>query len=416
MKKITFLITALAFTFSVFAQDYVITFESVVGGSAIDSIRAINKTTNESVKLEAGETLVLGVVTDSELKLLGEDQGSLYPNPFNEKTVLSFTLKQREDIVLSVHDATGRSIVNQKRTLDPGNQYFRLSMPTAGIYYISVNTSDQNLSYKGIYTGTNRSSAFIEYEGNTPVEALLETPLLKSVSVGLNYTDGDVVHYVCYSGNNTTVIGDSPTGNKTVPVEFNECKIGDKYYKTVKIGEQVWMAENLEYLPSVSGQDDMSTSEEKYYVYNYDGTDVEAAKATDYYKTYGSLLNVTAAINNAPRGWRLPTNEDWSALRNFINTDQGTSEKAGQHLKSTTGWIEEGAGNGPDTYGFSAIPNGRFQSGGFCCATGYSFMWSSTEVNTDEGHKFYIVQTDENLYDSDAPKSSGHAVRYVMNQ
>ncbi|QGY47184.1 T9SS type A sorting domain-containing protein [Maribellus comscasis] len=416
MKKFTFLLVILAITYSTMAQDYQITFEPVAGGEAIDSIRVFNMVNNESVKLDPGETLQLGVTTSSELKLLGENQGSLYPNPFNEKSILSFTTKKREDVVLSIYDATGKSIIREKRTLNPGNQHFKIAVPTAGIYYISALTDDQNYSCKGIYTGAHRNSASIQYEGNTPIESFQETSLLKSASKGLTYADGDVLHYVCYSGNNTSVIGDSPTGSKTVSVEFYECKIGEKYYKTVRIGEQVWMAENLEYLPQVNGQDDMSTSEEKYYVYNYDGTDVAEAKATDYYQTYGSLLNVTAAIDNAPRGWRLPTNEDWSTLRNFINTDQGTSEKAGQHLKATAGWIEEGAGNGPDTYGFSAVPNGRFQSGGYCCATGYSFLWSSTEVNAEEGHKFYIVQTDENLYDSDAPKSSGHAVRYIMSE
>ena len=62
-------------------------------------------------------------------------------------------------------------------------------------------------------------------------------------------------------------------------------------YKIVKIGEQWWMAEDLAYLPAVSPPSTTSSTDPYYYVYGYSGTSVNAAKATNNYKTYGAMYN-----------------------------------------------------------------------------------------------------------------------------
>ena len=58
-------------------------------------------------------------------------------------------------------------------------------------------------------------------------------------------------------------------------------------YSWVQIGEQIWMAENLKYLPSVVGPSTGSNTDAYYYVYGYADTDVDEAKATENYATYG---------------------------------------------------------------------------------------------------------------------------------
>jgi len=126
-------------------------------------------------------------------------------------------------------------------------------------------------------------------------------------------------------------------------------------YKTVTIGEQVWMAENLRYLPSVIGTKTSTTDSKCYYVYGYEGTDVDAAKATDNYKIYGVLYNYSAANASCPEGWHIPNDSEWERLATIL----GGKEVAGGKMKETgtAHWSSpnEGATN---SSGFTALPGG----------------------------------------------------------
>ena len=81
-------------------------------------------------------------------------------------------------------------------------------------------------------------------------------------------------------------------------------------YKTVKIGEQWWMAENLAYLPEVC----KGFRNCGYYVYGYHGKKVEEAKATDNYAHNGVLYRYKVVQNACPDGWELPSKEDFEIL------------------------------------------------------------------------------------------------------
>jgi len=141
-------------------------------------------------------------------------------------------------------------------------------------------------------------------------------------------------------------------------------------YQTVTIGNQVWMAENLRYLPSVVGPETGSQTNPQYYVYGYDGTDdVNAAKATANYTTYGVLYNWPAAMAGSasstanpsgiqgvcPAGWHLPSDAEWTQLTDNL----GGESVAGGKLKETgtTHWNIPNEGATNET-GFTALPGG----------------------------------------------------------
>jgi len=182
-----------------------------------------------------------------------------------------------------------------------------------------------------------------------------------------------------------------------------------KIYKSVKIGNQTWMAENLAYLPAVYPPEDNSFTDLRYYVYDYQGTDKEQAEQTENYKNWGVLYNAIAATqgNVCPDGWHLPSDDEWWILANFIRNDLGLPEylfwdgpysaelrAIGGYMKTINGWlVDPNFGNTDvygypiivdDIYGFSGKPAGIINcyplpnNTWFDGATAWFGCWSST--------------------------------------
>ena len=141
-------------------------------------------------------------------------------------------------------------------------------------------------------------------------------------------------------------------------------------YKYRTIGGETWMTENLSYLPRVSPSDKTSFMESFFYVYDYQGTNKDEARATENYQEYGVLYNYTAAMEICPSGWRLPYRSEWLALINPYGS------LAGLKLKSKSGWSNHG--NGDNATGFSAIPGGMIYKGMFSGKGDEAVFWSST--------------------------------------
>lgn len=152
-------------------------------------------------------------------------------------------------------------------------------------------------------------------------------------------------------------------------------------YGWVKIGTQVWMAENLAYLPSVNPPTESSTDYPYYYVFDYYGREVAEAKMTYYYTLYGVYYNWFAVMHGAcPTGWHVPSQAEWITLKDYVAKD-GHFGNEGIVLKTTTGWVDE-SGNGTDDYGFSGFPSGgrNEEKGGSFGSIGInSHWWSSTD-------------------------------------
>jgi uncharacterized protein (TIGR02145 family) len=165
-----------------------------------------------------------------------------------------------------------------------------------------------------------------------------------------------------------------------------------KVYKTVKIGNQIWMAENLAYAPS-SGN---------YWAYDNDNSNVE---------TYGYLYDWETACDVCPDGWHLPTDAEWTELTDYLG------ENAGGKLKETgtTHWNTPNTGATNET-GFTALPGGYRNYDGSFDIVGYTgYWWSATEYNATNAwyrgmyyHNSYVNRN--NLY-----KKVGFSVRCVRD-
>lgn len=162
-----------------------------------------------------------------------------------------------------------------------------------------------------------------------------------------------------------------------------------KEYKWVKIGKQIWMAENLAYLPFVSSPESDNLDKPHFFVYGYNGTDVNAAKSTNNYSEYGVLYNWPAAQISCPVGWHLPTDEEWKELEIQLGM---SVEQANEHvspfyrgtdqgLKMKTAWGWHNNGNGNNVSRFSGLPSGfRFVNGSYSYIEGFGYWWSSSDA------------------------------------
>ncbi len=161
-------------------------------------------------------------------------------------------------------------------------------------------------------------------------------------------------------------------------------------YKTLQLGNQIWMAENMRYLSQVNPPSNKMGN----WVYGYIGTDVNEAKATENYKKYGVLYNWTQATSACPTGWHLPSENDWMELENFLiangNNFDGTiiNDKLGKSLASSYDWVlstvEGSVGNTDysdkrNLTGFTGLPAGYRGKDGKFYNLGYrTSWWSST--------------------------------------
>ena len=224
-------------------------------------------------------------------------------------------------------------------------------------------------------------------------------------------------------GSEETFATNSGSGGETG--SFTDTRDSHEYL-WVKIGNQVWMAENLAYLPSVSPSSDGSYTDPYYYVYGYQGSSVSEAKATSNYTTYGVLYNWPAAMAGAssssanpsgvqgvcPDGWHLPSDVEWTELTDYL----GGTSVAGGKLKETgtTHWNSPNTG-ATNSSGFTALPgSGRYTNGPFTSLGRYATFWSATEYEYDSSYawsrRLYYTTSDVTRY-ANYRKYYGFSVR-----
>jgi uncharacterized protein (TIGR02145 family) len=169
---------------------------------------------------------------------------------------------------------------------------------------------------------------------------------------------------------------------------FTDSRDG-RVYKTVRIGRQVWLAENLAF--------DYAGSK------CYDNDLANVAK-------YGRLYDWETAKKAMPPGWHLPSKEEWQGLVDFAGGD----DVAGNRLKAASGW--NSGGNGTDDYSFSALPGGDGLSYGVFLNAGYfGYWWSATEYDDSYAWYRYMSYRDAGVARNYYDKTDLRSVRCVQD-
>ena len=216
-----------------------------------------------------------------------------------------------------------------------------------------------------------------------------------------------------------------PTNGLTTAV-FNNTKTygtmtdqDGNVYKTITIGTQTWMAENLRttkyrdgtVIPPISGYAGWYTdSLGVYYTYNNTPDAVSIA-------TYGRLYNwyaVTDSRNIAPAGWHVPTDAEWTTLTTYL----GGESVAGSKMKETgtTHWFTLNTGATNES-GFTALPSGWCDDGDppFVHMGFLGFYWTTTHYLNDHYEYYRQLDYSANVYSYFTSAAVGFAVRLVKD-
>ncbi len=175
-------------------------------------------------------------------------------------------------------------------------------------------------------------------------------------------------------------------GNSGIFTDYRDGNI----YKWIRIGEQIWMAENLSAIVLNNGETIENITKDKDWCNTKQPALCFYENKEEFNKKYGPLYNWFAVSTGllAPKGWHIPSDEEWKVLEKYLGMNDADLEDTGHRsdeiaplLKHTEGWENEQNGN--NTTGFSALPAGlRDATEGFFDYVGRgAHWWASTIYN-----------------------------------
>jgi uncharacterized protein (TIGR02145 family)/uncharacterized repeat protein (TIGR02543 family) len=181
---------------------------------------------------------------------------------------------------------------------------------------------------------------------------------------------------------------------------------GGQTYKTVVIGTQTWMAENLNYNASGSKcYSNLDSNCDEYgRLYNW-----ATAMALSSNCNSSSCSVQTKHRGICPVGWHIPSDADWDVLVTFA----GGSSTAGTKLKAASGWNSNGSGT--NNYGFSAMPGGYGDDNSFNRVGNYGVWWSTREYNVSKVYSRGMLYNYSNVFWGEDIKSNLFSVRCVKD-
>lgn len=200
-----------------------------------------------------------------------------------------------------------------------------------------------------------------------------------------------------------------------VPPTFTDSRDGEVY--TVKQYDgDIWITQNFRYLPAVGNAAGI-------WVQDYTGDNVEEAKSTANYQKYGALYTLQQAIDLAPEGWHLATDEEWKRLEMVSSNGSLTAEGADMlewrpaNASRLKAW--DGASNDLQ---FNLLPGGKQWCGGaFQELAVWSHYWAAKEGHPyDSAFRRMLAGWDNNIFRQDTqidgyPVCVGMSVRYVKD-
>ena len=392
---------------------------------------------------QGGDTMLYFPDTVIMLGTVGiEDNGGIekpefeilenYPNPFKNQTLIHLNVPETGDVEVFIYNVLGKEVATFSQCLSQGIHSFTFSSGSESMFFLTAIYMSEVRTCRMIgVNGDNNIQSVFRYNG-----ILSNNPAKNSFTSikGVPYNPGDQFRFVgfAYAGKDTII--DAPLTNYDYEFEFESgihCPgissfiYGGQNYSTVKIGDQCWMAENINIGNQINGVNDQTQNGiiEKY-CFNDDPLNCQAYGGLYQWNEMMQYYTMPGSQGICPSGWHLPTDEEWKILEGNVDSQYGVGDPewdiigwrgfdVGKNLKSANSWS---SGIGADLYGFSALAAGRRLSDGtFGSLNLMTYMWISSQYDNTNGWCRYLNDSYDNTRSGYFDKSDGRSVRCLKD-
>ena len=343
---------------------------------------------------------------------------------------IAFTLSGNTPVGISFHDVGGRQMFSNKRTLGSGTHTISVPMQTAGIFLCKITIGHESYAFKASSFEASSTQQGVVTRGTSALAKQAKaTAVIGDVIAA---TKAGWLNYRC-------VIGNSDTSGVVIKMLANAGDVTDadgNVYQSVRIGNQVWMVENLRVtkyndgsaIPLDTSTTSWANATTPEYCYHENTTNADSIKK------YGALYNwyvvsPTNAKKIAPAGWHVPSDAEWDTLQNYLiaagyNWDGTTAgNKIAKALAAKTDWYANSTNGtiGSDlsknnSSGFSALPGGSRSSFGFFSRqSSYGSWWGATEYDASYAYYQRLDYGYETLHWDIYNKQNGFSVRLLRD-
>jgi len=385
--------------------------------------------------------------------------GSSYPNPFNPRTTVPFYAPKNTRAVITVHNILGQEVMRTGADVSAGSHEIQVNLGgrvSQGQYILRVQGDGFSLAQSLTFVSAGIGGGNPEITVRPVGRASPSIPSIPSIPSNFHQINNEPIYRIVVpeSQGFSGLVVEVPArvshdlGTLTL-VKKNVCPDGfvcimdidGNLYKTVVIGEQVWMAQNLRVsryrdgTDIASGLSDIgwwSTRTGAYAIYPYtylndnDSDEVTYGIDSDekMANAYGKLYNWHAVDDPrglCPDGWHVPTELEWMIQLDYLGGPDGNGGK----LKATRTdpdphprWESPNSGANDET-GFSALPAGHRNREGLFWQIGETgFWWTSTvhDLLGNQAWMYLLNHDDSDIATYHHPKEFGFSVRCLRNE
>jgi uncharacterized protein (TIGR02145 family) len=306
----------------------------------------------------------------------------------------------------------------------------------AGVKIVGTLTKDKaasNVTATLTYSGGNGKTYLTKYHTSSGVTGLSATLLAGTLADGegtLVYiisgtpSSAGTANFVIALGGKSctiTIVVDEVTQNPTIGKPGpNITDSENNTYKTVYIGTQQWMGENLKVskysdgttIPNITDNTQWENNTTGACAY-YNNDAANNAKYGKLYNWYAVSKTTNGNKNLCPTGWHVPTDAEWTVLQEYL----GGNSVAGGKMKEVgiTNWISPNT-DATNKSLFTGLPGGYRANDGYYYYVGNSgYWWSSAEFNTSNAWFRYLYSNSGNAYRVSFSKKNGLSVRCLRD-